>query len=131
MWPTRSWERSRPSRPSFSLRSNSGDSELYALRNASSTHKVILESRQSSQASKSSPEVRFNRYGTTEYLEGAATASGGSVDFPSVAEKSAAKKSAPMPHTVSALVNLEVGITARVRNGYYSRETAASPRKAW
>jgi hypothetical protein len=45
----------------------------------------------------------FNRYGQTDYLEAVETSDGNSVDIESsVAEKLAAKKGAPEPHTVPA-----------------------------
>ena len=49
------------------------------------------------------PQVVFNRYGTTDYLEGVQTSTGTSVDLETgVAEKAAAKKGSPQSHTLPA-----------------------------
>ena len=56
----------------------------------------MLERRQSSRTTKANPEILFNRYGTTEYLEGVETSTGNSVDLETgTAEKVAAKKGSP------------------------------------
>jgi hypothetical protein len=61
----------------------------------------MLERRQSSRTTKANPEILFNRYGTTEYLEGVETSTGNSVDLETgTAEKVAAKKGSPQSHTV-------------------------------
>jgi hypothetical protein len=85
----------------YTLRQNDEDGSLYSLQNSAGTHSVILEGRQSSKASKGKPEVLFNRYGTTDYLEGVETSTGNSIDIEGgAAEKLAAKKSSAQPHTV-------------------------------
>jgi hypothetical protein len=78
-----------------------GEDGLFRLQNSSGSHSVILETRQSSKASKGGAEVLFNRYDQTDYLEGIETNTGNSIDImPSAAEKAAAKKGSPKPHTV-------------------------------
>lgn len=73
----------------------------YILQNSAGSHSVIVETRSSSKTSNGKPEVLFNRYGTTDYLEAVETSNGNSVDIiPSVAEKIAAKKATAQPHTV-------------------------------
>lgn len=85
----------------YIIRQMDDEPEAYQVQNKAGTHSVIVETRQSSKASKGRPEVLFNRYGTTDYLEGVETSSGTSVDvLPSVAEKLAAKKAKAQPHTV-------------------------------
>ena len=71
------------------------------LQNSSGSHTVLVLTRSSSKTSQGKPEVLFNRYGTTDYLEGVETSTGNSVDImPGIAEKIAAKKATPQPHTV-------------------------------
>ena len=85
----------------YTLRQSDEDANTFTLRNCAGTHTVILEGRQSSKASKGKPEILFNRYGTTDYLEGVETSTGGSIDIMGgAAEKLAAKKGTPQPHTV-------------------------------
>jgi hypothetical protein len=85
----------------YTLRQSDDDANLYSLQNSAGTHSVILEARQSSKASKGKPEVLFNKYGTTDYLEGVETSTGGSIDIMGgAAEKLAAKKATAQPHTV-------------------------------
>ncbi len=85
----------------YTLRQSDEDASLYSLQNGAGTHSVILEARQSSKASKGKSEVLFNKYGTTDYLEGVETPTGNSIDITGgPAEKLAAKKGAPQPHTV-------------------------------
>jgi hypothetical protein len=89
---------------SYTLRQVSDEPEAFTLQNSSGSHSVILEARQSSKTSKGKPEILFNRYGTTEYLEGIETSTGNSVDLsPGFAEKLAAKKATAQPHTVSTM----------------------------
>ncbi len=74
---------------------------IFVVENASGTHSVMLEGRPSSKTTSGSPQVLFNRYGTTDYLEGVETSTGNSVDLETgVAEKSAAKKGSPQSHTL-------------------------------
>jgi hypothetical protein len=76
---------------------------LFRLQNSSGSHAVILETRSSSKASTGSTKVLFNRYGNTDYLEAVETSTGNSIDImPSAAERIAAKKGTPQPHTVPA-----------------------------
>ena len=79
---------------------------LYEIRNNAGTHSAILETRPSSRKSSGTqPEVVFNRYGTTDYLQAILTNTGNSFDIlpsPSAAEKLAAQKGTPQPHTVPA-----------------------------
>jgi hypothetical protein len=75
--------------------------DTYILQNKTGTHSVMVETRPSSKTSKGKPEVLFNRYGTTDYLEAVETSDGNSIDIMlGVAEKIAAKKATPQPHTV-------------------------------
>jgi hypothetical protein len=74
---------------------------LFRLQNSSGSHAVILEAQPSSKASTGSSKVLFNRYDNTDYLEGVETSTGNSIDIvPSAAERIAAKKGTPQPHTV-------------------------------
>jgi hypothetical protein len=76
---------------------------MFTLQNKAGTHTVVLEGRQSSKASKGKPEILFNRYGTTDYLEAVETSTGNSIDISGgAAEKLAAKKATAQPHTVPA-----------------------------
>ena len=85
----------------YTLRQSDEDANTFTLRNSAGTHTVILEGRQSSKASKGKPEILFNRYGTTDYLEGVETSTGSSIDIMGgAAEKLAAKKGTAQPHTV-------------------------------
>jgi len=85
----------------YTLRQSDEDANMFTLRNSAGTHTVLLEGRQSSKASKGKPEVLFNRYGTTDYLEGVETSTGNSIDISGgAAEKLAAKKDTAQPHTV-------------------------------
>jgi hypothetical protein len=85
----------------YTLRQTEDDPSTFMLQNSAGTHSVILEGRQSSKASKGKPEVLFNRYGTTDYLEGVETSTGNSIDISGgAAEKLAAKKGTAQPHTV-------------------------------
>jgi hypothetical protein len=85
----------------YTLRQSDDDPSTFMLQNSAGTHSVLLEARQSSKASKGKPEVLFNRYGTTDYLEGVETSTGNSIDISGgAAEKLAAKKATAQPHTV-------------------------------
>ncbi len=85
----------------YTLRQSGEDPQIFELANTTSSHSVLLETRPSSKASKGKPEIIFNRYGTMEYLEGVETNGGNSIDIePSAAEKLAAKKGSPKPHSV-------------------------------
>jgi hypothetical protein len=85
----------------YTLRQVQGEPEMYELQNSSGSPSVIVETRQSSKTAKGNPEILFNRYGTTDYLEAIETSAGNSVDIlPSAAEKIAAKKGTAQPHTV-------------------------------
>ncbi len=85
----------------YTLRQVQDEPGLYELQNSSGSPSVIVETRQSSKTSKGNPDILFNRYGTTDYLEAIETSTGNSVDIlPSAAEKIAAKKGTPQPHTV-------------------------------
>jgi hypothetical protein len=53
----------------YTLRQSDDDQNTFTLQNSPGTHSVVLEARQSSKASKGKPEILFNRYGTTDYLE--------------------------------------------------------------
>lgn len=87
----------------YSLRQMQGEPDAQILQNKAGTHTVLLDSRASSKTSNGKPELLFNRYGTTDYLEGVSTSNGSSIDFPpSTAEKIAAKKATAQPHTVAA-----------------------------
>ena len=87
----------------YTLRQMQDDTNAFILRNSAGTHSVVLEGRPSTKASKGGTEILFNRYADAEYLEGVETANGTSVDIETgIAEKIAAKKGAPQPHTVPA-----------------------------
>jgi hypothetical protein len=87
----------------YVIRQVEDEPEAYTVQNKAGTHSVVVETRQSSKASKGKPEILFNRYGTTDYLEGVETSDGTSIDvIPTVAEKMAAKKATAQPHTVPA-----------------------------
>jgi hypothetical protein len=85
----------------YTLKQMPDESTFYDLQNSAGTHSVMLEARPSSKTSSGKPEIVFNRYGTTEFLEGVETSNGTSVDFiTGPPEKVAAKKGAPQSHTV-------------------------------
>ena len=85
----------------YTLRQSGADTAMYELTNNAGTHSVMLETRSSSKTSKGRPEVLFNTYGGMDYLEAVETSTGNSIDFlPSAAEKLAAKKGSPQPHSV-------------------------------
>ncbi len=87
----------------YTLRQMQDEPNLFTLENSTGTHSVMLEGRQSTKTTSGNPVILFNRYGQTDYLEAIETSTGNSVDIePGVAEKLAAKKSAPEPHTVPA-----------------------------
>jgi hypothetical protein len=87
----------------YTIRSSEDAENLYNLQNSSGSHTVLLEGRQSSKTTSGAPKTLFNKYGTTDYLEGIETATGNSVAFETgVAEKVAAKKGSPQSHTVPA-----------------------------
>jgi hypothetical protein len=87
----------------YTLRQSEDDANTFTLQNSAGTHTVVLEARQSSKASKGKPEILFNRYGTTDYLEAVETSTGNSIDISGgAAEKLAAKKATAQPHTVPA-----------------------------
>lgn len=87
----------------YTVRQSQDDQNMFTIQNRSGTHSVILEGRQSSKKSNGNREMLFNRYGTTEFLEGVATSSGNSTDFETgIAEKDAAKKGSPQAHAVPA-----------------------------
>src|SRR5208283_1727331 len=65
---------------SYTVRQSQDDQNMFTIQNSAGTHSVILEGRQSSKKSNGNPEVLFNRYGTTEYLEGVETSTGNSMD---------------------------------------------------
>jgi hypothetical protein len=86
---------------SYTLKPMGEDANTFMLENSAGTHSVVLEVRQSSKTSKGRPEVLFNRYGTTDYLEAVETSDGNSIDIAGgAAEKLAAKSAKPQPHTV-------------------------------
>jgi hypothetical protein len=85
----------------YTLRQMQDDPNAFNLQNSSGSHTVILEGRPSTKTTTGNPVILFNRYDTTDYLEGVETSTGNSIDIsPGVAEKLAAKKGAPQPHTV-------------------------------
>jgi hypothetical protein len=87
----------------YTLRQMQDEPNLFTLENSTGSHSVMLEGRQSTKTTTGNPKVLFNRYGQTDYLESIETSTGNSVDIESsAAEKLAAKKGAPEPHTVPA-----------------------------
>ncbi len=88
---------------SYTMRQMQDEPSLFVVENASGAHSVIVEGRPSSKTTSGNPQVVFNRYGTTDYLEGVQTSTGTSVDLETgVAEKAAAKKGSPQSHTLPA-----------------------------
>jgi len=87
----------------YTIRQMQDEPAIQILQNSSGSHTVMLDSQPSSKASKGTPEILFNRYGTMDYLEAVETSNGTSIDFPTTsAEKVAAKKDTAKPHTVPA-----------------------------
>ena len=85
----------------YTLRQSQDEQNVYALQNSSGTHSALIEGRQSTKTTSGAPQVLFNKYGTTDYLEGVETSTGNSVDLDTgTAEKIAAKKGSPQSHTV-------------------------------
>jgi cytolysin (calcineurin-like family phosphatase) len=85
----------------YTLRQSGDETSIFELSNNAGSHSVMLETRSSSKTSKGKPEVLFNRYAGTDYLEAVETSDGSSIDIiPSAAEKLAAKKGSPEPHSV-------------------------------
>jgi hypothetical protein len=87
----------------YAVRAQQDDPNLFEVQNTAGTHSVLLEGRSSTKTTSGNPQIVFNRYGTTEILEGVLTSTGNSVDFETgAAEKVAAKKGSPQSHTVAA-----------------------------
>ena len=87
----------------YTLREQEDDPNLFEVQNAAGTHSVLIVGRISRKTTSGNPQVVFNRYGTTEIVEGVLTSTGNSVDFETgPAEKAAAKKGSPQSHTVPA-----------------------------
>ena len=87
----------------YTLRQMQGDPNFFTLENSTGTHSVFLEGRQSTKTTSGNPVTLFNKYDGVDYLEGVETATGSSVDINTgTAEKIAAKKGSPQPHTVPA-----------------------------
>jgi hypothetical protein len=85
----------------YTLRQSQDEQNVYNLQNSSGTHSVMIEGRQSTKTTSGAPQVLFNKYGTTDYLEGVETSTGNSVDLDTgIAEKIAAKNGSPQSHTV-------------------------------
>ena len=85
----------------YILTAAQGEENVYNLQNSSGTHTVLLEGRQSSKTTSGAWQTIFNKYGTTDYLEGIETSTGNSVDLDTgIAEKIAAKKGSPQSHSV-------------------------------
>jgi hypothetical protein len=87
----------------YTLRQMQDEPALFVVENTSGSHSVMVEGRPSSKTTSGNPQIVFNRYGTTDYLEGVQTSTGTSVDLETgVAEKAAAKKGSPQSHTLPA-----------------------------
>jgi hypothetical protein len=85
----------------YTLRQQQNDPSAFEIQDASGKHSSIVQGRQSGKTTSGNPQLVFNRYGTTEYLEGVLTSTGNSVDLETgEPEKAAAKKGSPQPHTV-------------------------------
>jgi hypothetical protein len=85
----------------YTMRPLQEEPNVFLVENTAGTHSAMVEALASSKATTGNPQVVFNRYGTTDYLEGIETSTGNSVDFETgVAEKVAAKKGSPQSHTV-------------------------------
>ena len=88
---------------SYILRQMEDDPNAYLLQNTAGSHTVVIEGRPSSKKSTGKTDILFNRYGDMDYLETVETPNDTSVDLMSpAAEKLAAKKGSPKPHTVPA-----------------------------
>jgi hypothetical protein len=87
----------------YTLRQQQEDPNIFEIQNSAGTHSVLVDGRSSSKSTTGSPQVVFNRYGTTDCLESVLTSSGNSVDIETgPPEKLAAKKGSPQSHTVPA-----------------------------
>jgi hypothetical protein len=87
----------------YTLRQMQDDPDAFSLQNTAGTHTVLLEGRQSTKTTTGNPVILFNKYDGVDYLEGVETSTGTSVDINTgIAEKIAAKKGSPQPHTVPA-----------------------------
>ncbi len=87
----------------YSLRAQQEDPNIFEIQNSAGTHSVMVEGRLSTKTTTGNPQMVFNKYGTTECLEGVLTSAGNSVDIETgPAEKLAAKKGSPQSHTVPA-----------------------------
>ena len=85
----------------YILRQATDEQNVFSLQNSSGTHTVLIEGRQSTKTTSGAPQVLFNKYGTSDYLEGVETSTGNSVALDTgIAEKIAAKKGSPQSHTV-------------------------------
>jgi hypothetical protein len=85
----------------YTLRQSQDDHDIFTLQNISGTHLVMVEGGQSTKSASGGPSVLFNKYDTMDYLEGVETSNGTSVNIDTgIAEKVAAKKGSPQPHTV-------------------------------
>jgi|SRR5277367_2347637 len=86
----------------YVIRQFQDEQNVFEIQNKAGTHSAMVEGRQSTKTSGKS-EVLFNRYGTSDYLEGVESSTGSSFDLDTgIAEKVAAKKGAPQSHTVPA-----------------------------
>ena len=81
------------------------DPSVFIIQNKSGSHIVMVEGQQSTKNSSGAPKILFNRYGTGEYLEGVEAESGNSVTIDTgVAEKLAARKETPQPHSMEGSI---------------------------
>lgn len=86
---------------SYVITQSQVDQTLYTIQNTSTSHSVMAAGRQTSKTASGAPEIVFNRYGSTEYLEEVLTSAGNSIALDTGApEKADAKKGAPQSHTV-------------------------------
>lgn len=78
--------------------------DVCVITSSSGQHSVLLNCRHSSKSpTGNAPQVLFNRYGNTDYLEGVLATQDRSVDFiEETAEKLAAKTGTPQAHSVKA-----------------------------
>ncbi len=87
---------------SYVLTQSQEDQSLFKIQSATTSKSLMITGRQSTKPTGDSTQVLFNRYGSTEYLEGALTSTGTAITLDNGApEKADAKKGAPTAHTVA------------------------------
>jgi hypothetical protein len=88
---------------SYVVTQSQEDQSLFKVQSATTSKKLMITGRQSTKPTSDSTQVLFNRYGSTEYLEGVLTSTGTAVALDNGApEKADAQKGAPTAHSVPA-----------------------------